>query len=507
VNDRAEGRRFWGLAQALLLIVVTIAAGVGTTMAWRASTTLEEALVRALVSKGEAIALALASATEQGASSEISLIQSSVDAHKVIYGVSYIFLLDSDGRPTIHTFSPAFPAGLELRNPIALGATLPGGRVKVAYDIEWAGPGGMARAIDVAAPIAGGALGTVHVGMDSDLVTRQLGELRRTMFVWGGATAAGAILLSLLLSIVTVIRPVQDLTRVTRAVAAGHLDVLARIAGPSEVRVLGVAMNKMVGEIAAGRRQFAAKMRLEKEMEIAKRIQTSILPRKLEVRGLDLAACMVPAEEVGGDYYDVLPVDDGCWVAIGDIAGHGLTAGLEMMMMQTAVAALVHAAPGASPSTLAKSVNVVLYDNIRERMQRDDHATFSILRYYRDGRIVFAGAHEDILVCRFGGGPCERIETPGTWLGVMRDIGRDTVDTEIALMGGDVLVVYSDGVTEARDAHGEQFGLDRLCEAIERVRAQSVQEIRDSVIAAVDAWQVTRDDDVTLLILRHQGAQ
>jgi hypothetical protein len=182
VSDRSEERRFWGLAQALLLVAVTLAAGVGTTMAWRASSALEQAMTHALVSKGEAIALALASATEQSASAEISMVQSSVDAHKVIDAVSYIFLLDSDGRPGIHTFSPVFPAGLEGRNPVALGATLSGSRVQVAHDIAWESPHGIRHAIDVAAPIAAGALGTVHVGMDSDLVSRQVRELRLSMF-------------------------------------------------------------------------------------------------------------------------------------------------------------------------------------------------------------------------------------------------------------------------------------------------------------------------------------
>jgi serine phosphatase RsbU (regulator of sigma subunit) len=508
LSGRADDRAgSWGLAQALLFIATTIAVVVGATMAWRASATFEEALTRAFASKGEAIALALASASEQNAGTNVSMVQSSVDAHKAIYAVSYIFLLDSEGRPTIHTFSPAFPAGLERHNAIALGETLPEGqRVKVAYDITFAGPNGTAHAFDVAAPIAAGALGTVHVGMNSDLIKQQLAELRGSMFLWGGGVAAGAILLALLVLVVTVIRPVQDLTRFTREVAGGQLGAAARVAGPHEVRALGLAMNRMVREIAEGRTQLAKKARLEKEMEIAARIQTSILPRKLEVRGLDLAASMVPADEVGGDYYDVLPVEDGCWIGIGDVAGHGLTAGLEMMMIQTAVAALVRADPGAKPSTIAQTVNRILYDNIRERLQRDEHATFSLLRYHSDGRIVFAGAHEEMLIVRARGGPCERIETPGTWLGAIRNIERVTVDTGLVLERGDVLVLYTDGAIEAQDAKGQPFGLDRLCDAIERARGESVQAMRDAAARAIDAWTKTQADDVTLVVVRYVGS-
>src|SRR4029079_6734900 len=74
----------------------------------------------------------------------------------------------------------------------------------------------------------------------------------------------------------------------------------------------------------ATRRQVAERQRLEKEMEIAARIQTSILPQDVSVPGLEIAAAMYAATEVGGDYYDVVPVDDGCWLGIGDVAGAGV---------------------------------------------------------------------------------------------------------------------------------------------------------------------------------------
>ncbi len=66
-------------------------------------------------------------------------------------------------------------------------------------------------------------------------------------------------------------------------------------------------------------------------------MQTSILPRKFAVPGLEISAKMIPASEVGGDYYDVIPVDDGCWIAIGDVSGHGLDAGLVMLMLQSSI--------------------------------------------------------------------------------------------------------------------------------------------------------------------------
>jgi sigma-B regulation protein RsbU (phosphoserine phosphatase) len=98
------------------------------------------------------------------------------------------------------------------------------------------------------------------------------------------------------------------------------------------------------------KRERAERARLEGEMRIATRIQTGILPKTHEVAGLEISAVMLPAEEVGGDYFDVLPFDGGSWLGIGDVAGHGLPTGLVMLMIQGIVAAATHRRPEARPA-------------------------------------------------------------------------------------------------------------------------------------------------------------
>src|SRR6185369_14179735 len=116
-------------------------------------------------------------------------------------------------------------------------------------------------------------------------------------------------------------RPVADLVRFTHEIGKGELEQRTKPAGATEVQQLATAMNAMVEEIDRSRRSLAEKKRLERELEIASRIQTSILPKSYDVAGLEIAARMIPASEVGGDYYDVFTVGDGCWVGIGDVAG------------------------------------------------------------------------------------------------------------------------------------------------------------------------------------------
>ncbi len=244
-----------------------------------------------------------------------------------------------------------------------------------------------------------------------------------------------------------------------------------------------------------------ARERLEKELDLARQIQVSILPRRLVAEGVELAACMTTATEVGGDYYDVLPIDGGCWIGIGDVSGHGVTSGLIMLMVQSAVAGLVARDPDASPRDAVTIVNRVLFENIRHRLLKDDFVTFSLLRV-TNRRVVFAGAHEHVLVVRNGHARVEPIATPGTWLGVVPDIGKFTTNTTVELERNDLVVLYTDGITEARNERGEQYGIERLSAAVERVRDQPIEAIRDSVLADVTTWASHREDDATLVLLR-----
>jgi phosphoserine phosphatase RsbU/P len=256
----------------------------------------------------------------------------------------------------------------------------------------------------------------------------------------------------------------------------------------------------------ATRRQVAERARLEKEMEIATRIQTSILPRDVTVPGLEIAATMRAATEVGGDYYDVIPVNDGCWIGIGDVAGHGLGTGLVMLMMQSGIGVLARKMPDASPRELLLALNAMLVDNVRRRLGQREHATLTLLRYRLDGSLTFAGAHEEILILRAATGRCERLETPGPWVGAKLDIAAGTVESRAQLLPGDLLVLYTDGIIEAVARDGrERFGTERMIALLEAHKGDAPIAIRDRLMGAVTDFAAALDDDVTLLCARYFG--
>lgn len=251
------------------------------------------------------------------------------------------------------------------------------------------------------------------------------------------------------------------------------------------------------------RRERAERERLERETEIAQQIQTAILPARLDVPGLEISAIMHPATTVGGDYYDVIPVEGGCYIGIGDVTGHGLLAGMIMMMVQSMITALIHADPTQPPSHVLPPINEAMYDNIRNRLHGTDHVTLTLIKYHRDGRLLLSGAHEAPLIWRKRTGKCERVETPGFWLGAIDDVRPMTHDLEVQLEDGDLLVLYTDGVTESMNGSRELFELNRLTTVVERHGHETPERLCGTITQAISDWSTAQLDDVTLLIARY----
>lgn len=331
------------------------------------------------------------------------------------------------------------------------------------------------------------------------------------------ASVIVAIALSLALS-----RSLDRLVVFVKSIGAGELNARVNEAGPTEIRTLASAMNRMVAELGESRVQLAAKQRLEQELEISARIQTSILPRSFDIAELSIAARMIPATEVGGDYYDVFygaapkgrskralaawpPKDAPVWIGIGDVAGHGLRSGLIMLMVQSVVSALGRANPKASPSDIVRALNMVLYENIRHRLGHDEHATFTMMRYEGAGRFVFAGAHEEILIFRSKTSGFETVPTEGPWVGAVHDVGATAVDTELVLHDDDLMILYTDGITETKNVAGEQFGLERLANEILTRKEQPPEQLVEAVFQAVASFSAHQDDDRTLLVIRYHA--
>ncbi len=267
---------------------------------------------------------------------------------------------------------------------------------------------------------------------------------------------------------------------------------------------LGMLHTRVVEETAA--RERLAQAQLHAEVEIARRLQAALAPRTLAAPRLQITAHAAPADQVGGDYYDVIPTADGCWLAMADVTGHGLLSGLIMLMIQSMTGALVRSRPSASPCELVTDVNLGMTPNIKERLGKEDFATFVLLRYHEDGRVVFAGAHEDLIIYRAALGVCECVEVPGVWIGVVPDISGMLEDHEVRLNPGDLMILVTDGLAEARNAHNEMFGNERICQIVCNCADQPIEQIRQELFSAVRAWAPVQQDDITVLIAAYASA-
>ncbi|MBM0742687.1 PP2C family protein-serine/threonine phosphatase [Phormidium sp. CLA17] len=243
------------------------------------------------------------------------------------------------------------------------------------------------------------------------------------------------------------------------------------------------------------------------ELAVTRQLQEMVLPREAELKAilpLDIAGFMQSAEEVGGDYYDVVQHNGKVRIGIGDVTGHGLESGVLMLMTQTAVRTLI-ANGEEDPIKLLNTINSTLYDNTH-RMKSQKNMTLSLLQYEM-GVLNLTGQHEDVIILRTDG-EIECIDTfeLGFPLGLEKDISAFVAQTNIQLNLGDVAVLYTDGITEAMNLKKEQYGLERFHRALQMNRDRSATEIQQRVI--FDVMEFIGDqrvfDDITLLVLKRR---
>ncbi len=245
----------------------------------------------------------------------------------------------------------------------------------------------------------------------------------------------------------------------------------------------------------------AARDALWGEMEVAKRIQTALLPRNQSLGGFEASALMLPAAEVGGDYYEMLTSTAGeHWVAIGDVSGHGVESGLVMMMTQTSFVSTLNDLPGQNPSAAYRSINRVLRHNIA-RLGTTRYMTLNLVRLEKDS-ITVAGKHQDLLIYRAATRTVEEHPTDGCWIGVVPDTQSHVRDVTLKLNTGDVVLLFSDGVTEATSLDGEMFGQERLKEALVELATQPLDAAVQSLVERVNTFAAQQDDDITVMLLR-----
>jgi serine phosphatase RsbU (regulator of sigma subunit) len=256
-------------------------------------------------------------------------------------------------------------------------------------------------------------------------------------------------------------------------------------------------------------RAYARGQHLEQQVEIARQVQQDLMPASgASAAGFDVSAECDPAAEVGGDFYDIFPVQDGgSAFVVGDVSGKGLPASLLMGVLHGAVRSSLWTDSAEHHEGSTRQINRLLC----EHAARDRYATMFWGHYAPSAsgsatgtgvlRYVNAGHPPPLLV---RGGNVERLETGGPVLGLLPAATYE--QGSVSFADGDLLVLYSDGIIEAANAQGEEFGIDRLAEMAAQAGNLSADTLRAQILEAVRDFSGGEiADDRTLLIIRREN--
>ncbi len=269
----------------------------------------------------------------------------------------------------------------------------------------------------------------------------------------------------------------------------GHLELLTAFAAQAAVAV----------ERARTARDRIESRRLEKELAIARDIQRSFLPATApRIPGFDLAGTSISHDQVGGDYYDFIAVSETrLGLAIADVSGKGIPAALLMAGFRMSLLAEIR--NEFAIRAVMRKVNKLLYESTERG--RFVTAFYGVLDW-RNGVLIFSNAgHNPPLLLR-ADGTTEELSEGGVALGVLEDTTYE--ERPLAVGYGDVVVLYTDGVSEAENESGDQFGPERIESIVRAHPEHGARELTQDIVAAVLDWAGDRGlgDDLTLLVMR-----
>ena len=291
-----------------------------------------------------------------------------------------------------------------------------------------------------------------------------------------------------------------DMKNIRTAMNRGAFDFITK---PIDFEDMKVTIQRTLHHLELWRDALESRdklVALQNELSVANKMQQSILPTSFPSgRGFEIFGSMKPARDVGGDFFDVLSLEDGrIGLVVADVSDKGVPAALFMMSSRTLLkgAAIGLDAPGK------------VLSEVNQLLQEENDAAMFVTVFYaafdpKNGELTYAnGGHNTPLVVHADGSSTVIPPTGGIALGVVPDFTYE--ESSMTLQPGDRVVLYTDGVTEAENDHSDQFGLERLCEVFTSGTPTDARATNEAVFDAVEAFagEAPQFDDVTCLTLR-----
>ncbi|MBI4364376.1 MAG: SpoIIE family protein phosphatase [Candidatus Latescibacteria bacterium] len=395
---------------------------------------------------------------------------------------------------------PAVGATLKNRAAAAALGTV-GGGVRTVVDPV---PGG--------APVKGGAprvAGWVTIGIREGAVDARIAGARAELATIALLTLfLGCALASVLIGIF--VRPIQVLSDNVRAIGEGTMVAEVGGSGNEDIDEIARAFNEITAKFRAAQGNLVEQERLQKEMQVAQEIQQSLLPRRVpELEGYEIGALYRAAKEVGGDYYDFVQVDERTvGVVVADVSGKGVPGSLVMTMIRTALR--MEARGNRSASDVMARMNSFVTEDMKKGM----FVTMFYVVLDSVNRVVtYASAgHNPMILHRGESDATYFLKPKGIPVGIDApdaDLFRKTISVEkLTLCKDDMLVIYTDGITEAMNPSREQFGEGRLLAAIKKFGHLSAQEFSEALDREIHEFTAgaLQNDDITLVAIKEKVA-
>ncbi|HXK59016.1 MAG TPA: SpoIIE family protein phosphatase [Acidobacteriota bacterium] len=338
--------------------------------------------------------------------------------------------------------------------------------------------------------------------------TQTLGAYLYGVFMFLGGLFVLVEVISLVIAVAiarSITRTIHSLDEATSAIQQGNFQYRIATQNRDQLEATAASFNKMSESILSLMREVSEKQRLEKEIEIAREVQAKLFPQKLpSIPNFQLAAACLPARQVSGDYYDFIPLGANAFdVVIGDISGKGISAALLMASLQSSIRTIIsyQTLDGGRGASVAKSVSEV-NRQLYFQTSPDKFATLVLSRFDAENLTVTycnAGHNPPLIISDRS---IRHLSKGGMVAGLFEDPVYD--EETLELHPGDVVVYYTDGIVEAENPNGDQYGEDRLAELIIANTFLTADDLQALILDQLSCWVAGGDqrDDMTVVVVK-----
>lgn len=343
-------------------------------------------------------------------------------------------------------------------------------------------------------------IGVVYVGLSYDLITNALKRTYVDIIIVTLIAVLLSVLGAFLLS-AAFTKPIHALAEGARIAGMGDLNHKIRIKNRNELGLLADAFNSMTEALQKAQKAEIERLAMEKELEIAWKIQDSLLPKSFpEMKEYEVAAFYKPAKEIGGDYYDVIPLSDNKFgLVMADVSGKGIPAALIMTMLSGILN--MEARANQDPVMVLTKLNEGLLAKVGGGM----FATifYAVLDTAGNTVEMVSAGHHEILVYRAGSAKVESYCPKGAAIGILngKEFGTRLEKITLKAEPGDKLLLFTDGISEARADGGGRFGMERAEQSLQKNGSRTCRVVLDGLLSNVEKFTGGQEqsDDIAVL--------